>query len=136
MNNENNPVVLCEEDYNLLKQMVTVSGDKATDKMSLAHEVSRAIIVKNDAFPPNTIRLGSKVMIEDIDTGKTHAFTIVMPGKAVLNEKKISVLTPMAAAIIGFREGDEVEWQMPSGLKKLKVKEVVNSNSIQQEADL
>lgn len=133
MNNENNPVVLCEEDFNRLKQIINLTGAKSSDKMSLAYEVSRAIVVKNDAFPPNTIRLGSKVKIEDIDTLKTHEFTIVMPGGVEIKEKKISVLTPMAAAIIGFREGDEVVWKMPSGLKRLKVLEVINNNAVHQD---
>ena len=68
MNNELNPVVLCEEDFSKLKQLVSLSGSAKQDEMSLAHEIARAIIVKNDSFPPNTIRIGSTVSIEDVRT--------------------------------------------------------------------
>lgn len=126
MNNDRNPVVLCEEDYNKLKQIINIHGTKEADEMSLAYEVGRAIIVKDDAFPSNTVRLGSKVKVEDVETSKAHEFMIVMPEEADMKEKKVSVLTPMAAAIIGFREGEEAVWQMPAGLKQLKVLEVIN----------
>ena len=104
MNNELNPVVLCEEDFSKLKQLVSVPAAKA-DEMSLAYEIGRAIIVKNESFPPNTIRIGSKVCIEDAETKKLHEFTIVLPSAADIKRKFISVLSPMATAIIGFRQG-------------------------------
>ena len=124
MNNELNPVVLCEEDFSRLKQLVPLTGSEKAEEMSLAHELSRAIIVKDDAFPPNTIRIGSTVSVEDVETSKLHKFTIVMPSVADIKKKFVSVLSPIAAAIIGFREGEEVTWKMPSGLKRLRIKEV------------
>ncbi|HLO39047.1 MAG TPA: GreA/GreB family elongation factor [Lacibacter sp.] len=124
MNNELNPVVLCEEDFSKLKQLVSFSGPGRSDDMSLAHELARAIIVKNESFPPNTIRIGSKVSIEDVETKKLHEFIIVMPSAADIKRKFISILSPMATAIIGFRQGEEVIWKMPSGLKRILIKEV------------
>ena len=124
MNNELNPVVLCEEDFSKLKQLVSLSGSAKQDEMSLAHEIARAIVVKNDSFPPNTIRIGSTVSIEDVETKKLHEFTIVMPSLADIKRKFVSVLSPMAAAIIGFRKGEEVVWKMPSGLKRIVIKDV------------
>lgn len=124
MNNELNPVILCEEDFSKLKQLVSLSGSNRSDEMSLAHELARAIIVKNDSFPPNTIRIGSKVSIEDVETRKLHEFIIVMPSAADIKRKFVSILSPMATAIIGFRQGEEVVWKMPSGLKRILIKEV------------
>ncbi|QNA43070.1 GreA/GreB family elongation factor [Lacibacter sediminis] len=124
MNNELNPVVLCEEDFSKLKQLVALPGSAKQGEMSLAHEIARAIIVKNDSFPPNTIRIGSTVCIEDVETKKTHEFTIVMPSAVDIKRKFVSILSPMAAAIIGFRQGEEVIWEMPSGLKRILIKEV------------
>jgi len=97
--------------------------DKKTEEQdnTLAYELSRASIVKDEDFPENTIRIGSKVKILDIAAQKEKDFQIVMPGEADIQAKKISILTPMAAAIIGFRTGDEVAWKMPSGMKQLKV---------------
>ena len=127
MNNDKNPVVLCEGDYKKFSEILNLKQtSNASHEMSLAHEISRAIIVKDNAFPPNTIRINSKVVVKDIDTKKEIDFQLVMPAEADARDKKISILSPMAAAIIGFREGDEVDWQMPAGMKHLKILQVSN----------
>ncbi len=125
MKTDTNPVILCEEDYNKLSHILNLQT-VAADEMTLAYEVSRAIVVKDNAFPNNTTRIGSHVTILDIDTGKEKVFQVVMPGEADMKAQKVSVLSPMAAAIIGFRAGEEVTWKMPAGLKKLKIVTVQN----------
>lgn len=134
MNTEKNPVTLCEEDFRLLKQLVGISLVNDNEEMTLAYELSRAIVVKDDAFPLHTIRLNSAVRIEDTATKKVTDLTIVMPPHADIKQKKISILTPMAAALIGFKKGDEVEWRMPSGLKKYKILDVTNPVRAEQVA--
>jgi len=134
MDNSKNPVVLCEEDYQKLKQLIgTPNVSEATPEMSLAHEIGRAIVVKDSAFPSNTIRINSTVRVLDVQSGRENQFQIVMPGEADMKQKKISVLTQMSAALIGFREGDEVVWKMPAGLKTLKVLEVRNEAALQRQ---
>lgn len=125
MKTDTNPVILCEEDYNKLSHLLNLQA-AATDEMTLAYEVSRAIVVKNNAFPHNTIRIGSHVTVMDAATNKEKSFRIVMPGEADVKAQKVSVLSPMAAAIIGFREGEAVTWKMPAGLKHLKIISVQN----------
>ena len=135
MNKEKNPVLLCEEDFRLLKQLVGISlVNDMEEEMTLAYELSRAIVVKDNALPPDTVRLNSGVQVQDMSTNKITGLTIVMPPHADIKQKKISILTPMAAALIGFRKGDEVEWRMPSGLKKYKILEVKDPVQAEQEA--
>ena len=134
MNAEKNPVLLCEEDFRLLKQLVGISLVNDNEEMTLAYELSRAIVVKDNALPPDTVRLNSNVRVQDMASKKNTDLTIVMPPYADIKQKKISILTPMAAALIGFRKGDEIEWKMPSGMKKYKVLEVTNPVKAEQEA--
>lgn len=54
---------------------------------------------------------------------------IVMPSQSNINEGKVSILAPLCVAVIGFKENDEVEWQLPSGIKTLKVIAVTNSKN-------
>lgn len=123
----NNPVVLCEEDYQALSDLLNLNGTSGDpEEMTLAYEVKRAIVTKNSAFPPNTIRIGSMVTVLDTGRNKQMEFQVVLPKDADMKARKVSILTPMAAAIIGFREGDEVSWKMPSGMKELKVVKVEN----------
>ncbi|RYD56247.1 MAG: transcription elongation factor GreAB [Sphingobacteriales bacterium] len=122
---ELNPVIMTEEDYNLLKPYVGMLPD-SNDEMSLAHELKRAVIVKKEAFPLHAIKLNSRVSVLDQDTQKVFEFVIVMPGNADMKLNKISVLTPMGAALIGFRKGEEVKWKVPAGLKRFRILDVSN----------
>jgi len=120
-----NPVLITEEDYQLLKPFAKSNSQEG--EMSLSEELKRAIIVQKDAFPEHAVRLNSKVTVMDLATEKLLEFTLVMPGHADLQAKKISILTPMGAALIGFRKGDQVQWQLPKGLKTFKIMEVKNN---------
>lgn len=122
---ELNPVIITEEDYKLLKPYVDKLPDR-NEEMSLAHELKRAVIVTKDAFPKHCIKLNSRVSILDLDTQKVLEFTIVMPEHADIKQNKISVITPMGAALIGFRKSEEVRWKVPAGLKRFRILDVVN----------
>lgn len=123
--NQQNAVVMTEEDFNLLKPYFNKTSDR-NNEMSLANELSRAVIVKKDAFPPHGIKLNSKVSVLDLSTDKVMEFTLVMPAHADMKQQKISILTPIGAALIGFRKGEEVVWKVPAGLKTFRILEVEN----------
>lgn len=119
-----NPVVLTEADYQLLRPYMSRLSEN--DEMSLAHELKRAIIVQKDAFPAHGIGINSKVVVEDMDTHQTSEWIMVMPEFADIKQRKVSVLAPLATALIGFRKGERVTWMMPGGLRHLYIKDVIN----------
>lgn len=123
--NQQNAVVMTEEDFNLLKPYFNKTPDR-NNEMSLANELSRAVIVKKDAFPAHGIKINSKVSVLDLDTEKVMEFTLVMPEHADMKQQKISITTPIGAALIGFRKGEEVVWKVPAGLKTFRILEVEN----------
>lgn len=123
--NEKNAVIITEADFNLLKPYYNKKADPTKD-MSLANELSRAVVVKEEDFPEYGIRLNSKVQLLDFHTQMKMEFTIVMPQYADMRQNKISILTPMGAALIGFRKGEWVEWKVPAGWKKFQILEVHN----------
>lgn len=123
--NEKNAVVITEADFNLLKPYYNKKADPSKE-MSLANELSRAVIVKEEAFPLYGIRLNSKIQLLDLNTQMKIEFTIVMPQFADMRQNKISILTPMGAALIGFRKDEFVEWKVPAGLKKFQILNVIN----------
>lgn len=124
--NAKNPVVITEEDYQLLKAYIS-DDIPQENEMTLSGELKRAVVVTKDAFPKHTIRINSKVSVLDLDTNRVIEFTIVMPAHADMRDNKISILTPMAAAMIGFRKGEEVKWKVPAGLKRFRILDVSNN---------
>lgn len=123
METSNNNVVLSEEDYNILRNHVTPNPD---NPMSLAYELSRAEVVKKDKVPADRVRINSQVTIQDQQSKIKTTVTIVEPAQADMKQQKISFLTPIGSALIGFKIGDEVEWKMPVGVRTYKILEVTN----------
>ena len=124
-NNKKNLVILGEDDFRLLKQFTeNFSPNADSSEMTLSYELNRAIIVENNELPEDSIRLNSRVRVRELVSNKELEFSIVMPAFANIKEQKISVLTPMGAAIIGLCKGEKVEWKMPAGMKKFEILDV------------
>ena len=121
---ELNPVIMIEEDYRALKRYAGTSFKE--DVLSLARELDRAIIVRKDAFPSHAIRLHSTVSLQETNTNKRVSFAIVLPDEADISARKISALTPLAVAIIGFRQGEEVTCKLPGGTRHFRIEQVQN----------
>lgn len=121
--NDRNPVIISEGDFEIIKNLVGHPSEGASE-MSLAYELSRAIVVRKEAFPPHTIGLNATVSVLDLDTKAEKTFTLVTPSLANIQKGNISILSPMGAAVIGFRKGEEVVWKMPGGLKRFRILDV------------
>ena len=120
---------LTSTDYNILRELVKNAKD-ATNIREIAlltQELDRAIVNKEDVFDESIVRIKSRVTVEDLSTKQQMKLQIVMPSQSNIKEGKVSILAPICVAIIGFKENDEVEWQLPSGIKTLKIIAVSNT---------
>ncbi|RYG51343.1 MAG: GreA/GreB family elongation factor, partial [Chitinophagaceae bacterium] len=77
--------------------------------------------------------LNSWVMVEEQLTGKRLEFRLVLPKEANLGKHKLSVFAPLGIALMGYRKGQLVKWQMPSGEKLFHIRDVQNSKQLQDE---
>jgi transcription elongation factor GreA len=66
----------------------------------------------------------STVFVEDLESGEKVSYQIVGVDEADLKEKKVSITSPIARALIGKYAGDIVEVQAPSGIREYEVLEV------------
>ena len=66
----------------------------------------------------------STVDLEDLESGQKVTYQIVGEDEADLKEKKVSVTSPIARALIGKYAGDVVEVNAPSGVREYEVLEV------------
>jgi transcription elongation factor GreA len=70
------------------------------------------------------IVFGSTVRLEDLESGEEVTYQIVGVDEADLKEKKVSITSPIARALIGKFAGDVVEVQAPAGIREYEVLEV------------
>lgn len=94
----------------------------------LSNELKKAEIIDDALLPANVVRLGSTVVVKDVMSNRDLTVTIVLPQQANIKEKKVSVLAPVGTALIGFKKGQTVSWNVPSGKKDFKIMNVINTN--------
>jgi transcription elongation factor GreA len=64
---------------------------------------------------------GSTVEIEDLDMEVKFTYQIVGDDEADIKDKKISINSPLAKAMIGKEEGDAIDFESPGGLKNYEI---------------
>ena len=95
------------------------------DVRELVVEIQRASVVPAAEIPAEVITMNSRARLLDLDQGATLEYTLVYPQDADFAEGKISVLAPIGAAMLGYRVGDEIDWIVPAGLRRLRVEAVL-----------
>jgi regulator of nucleoside diphosphate kinase len=80
----------------------------------LAREMNRANVVPDDADLRGVIHMGSQVRYCDDRTGDVRDVVLVYPHEAQIALKRLSVLTPVGAALIGLSVGQSIEFQTPA----------------------
>ena len=135
MQKGNNKLVLLRDDYKLLISYLNGwHGKSAFDRRNaeeLHTELKKAKLVSKDAFPPDVVRLNSTVRIKTEGKDEIMELILVTPDKADIKERKISIMAPIGTALIGFRQGQKIRWQVPGGKKTFTIIEV--NNNIKQE---
>lgn len=86
-------------------------------------ELERASIKPDAEMPEDVVQLGSVV---DIDTpfGKKDGLEIVMPEQGDYQRKRLSVISPMGSALIGYAKGDVVTWPLRIGEQAIMIEKV------------
>ena len=90
----------------------------------LKTELERALVVDGAHVTADFVTMHARVQILDLSNGHREQYTLSYPAEANVSERRISVLAPLGTALLGYREGDEVEWEMPGGLRRLLIERV------------
>lgn len=126
-------LILEKKEYVLLKKLMNLSGyhKDVTYKKSIAklnNELKTAVVKDDKDMPTDVIRFNSIVTIT-AEEGWQKSFQLVKPSDSDLSNKKLSILTPMGTAVIGYAKGDTLLWEFPAGEKTLTVTNVEQKNN-------
>jgi regulator of nucleoside diphosphate kinase len=123
-----NPIHVTSHDKRLLEDLLAESealrSQPRADLTAVAEELKRAVIVEPHEIPDDVITMNSRSELVDLDTGETVIFTLAFPAQANIEAGKISVLAPIGAGMLGYRVNDEFEWQVPDGVRRMRVKQI------------
>ncbi len=119
---------ITKADYEKLQRLIEGMRSAGSFDMKylnvLEEELGEAEIVEPEAIPPDVVTMNSEVRLKDLDSGDTVVYRLVFPTQA-RTENSISILAPIGMAMLGYQEGDIIEWPVPRGIRRLKVLEVL-----------
>ncbi len=118
-------IYITEADMQRLRPLIEGIKNSRDDLRALETELKQARIVTPADVPPDVITMNTKARLRDLDTGEEMVFTVVFPGNASIEHDRISVVAPIGTAMLGHRVGDEFSWEVPAGLVRLRVEEVL-----------
>ena len=125
-----NKICITEFDMKRLKGLIKFAEERWNKRVvqyldGLDKELDRAEVFMPEEIPTDVITMNSTFRLRDLDSGEETVYTLVFPAMADSMKGKISILAPVGTAVLGCRVGDTVEWEVPSGLKKLRVKRII-----------
>jgi regulator of nucleoside diphosphate kinase len=122
-------IIINRLDYTRIKNCINDAREfrsvSRAEADSLLKELEAAKIVEPKDVPADVVTMNSIVKLSFLNNNKQIQFQIVYPKQANLKENKISIFSPIATALIGYKVGDQVEWLVPAGLTKLRIDEII-----------
>ena len=76
----------------------------------LLEEIERAELHEPETLPETVVTIGSQVDFVDERTSQLRTVELVLPARANIAEGRISILTPMGAALYGLMAGQSIDW--------------------------
>ena len=91
----------------------------------LQYKLANADIIIPDKLNKDKAVFGSKVLLENIETGEDVQYQLVGSDESDIEKGRISVSSPLGQAILGKRPGDELTLQVPGGKRVYELVEIL-----------
>lgn len=112
-------IVVTTSDFERLQRVLSSHDGAGVDRLDI--ELARAEVVDPHEVPSDVVTMNSEVVSEDLATGVKRTVRIVYPEDADAQQGRVSVLAPLGSALLGLGVGQEIEWRMPQGIRRLRV---------------
>ena len=126
---KSNSIIVTQLDYQRLRQLVN-SGDSrnkssAENLHRLIMEIEKAKKVKSTRIDSDVVTMNTELEFTDLDNNTTRRLKLVYPQQADISRGCVSILAPIGTALLGYKKGDIVKWDVPSGKKRFLIKEII-----------
>jgi transcription elongation factor GreA len=92
--------------------------------LELEDKISRAEVIDPSALNGKDVKFGATVTLADDDTDEKATYQIVGEDEADIKDRRLSITSPLARALIGKTVGDSVEVTTPGGSKSYEITKV------------
>ncbi|HIC96230.1 TPA: transcription elongation factor GreA [Candidatus Bipolaricaulota bacterium] len=90
----------------------------------IERQLRAARIIEPERAPSERVRLGSRVRLLELRSGREVEYTLVTPAEAAPAEGKVSLASPLGQALLERRVGEEVEVKAPAGPLSYRILEI------------
>jgi len=112
-------IVVTSRDLQRLQALIRGSASGVVDQLD--EELERAEVVAPGEVPRDVVTMNSEVTFEDTGSGVQRSVRVVYPEAADAARGLISILSPLGAALLGLRVGQEFDWIMSQGNRRVRV---------------
>ncbi|MGA1849511.1 nucleoside diphosphate kinase regulator [Sphingobium yanoikuyae] len=125
------PIHIVESEADMISDLAWAARDRFPDvSQLLLEEVGRAQLCSRAALPADVAAMGSTILYRDGARGMPRRVELVYPSHADVALGRISILTPVGAALIGMRAGNAILWPDRDGhLRDIMVDAVVQAEA-------
>ena len=83
--------------------------------------LENARIISEDEIRSDQVGIGTKVILEDTETGSFETYTLVSPAEVDLLQNRIGIDSPVGAALMGHAKGETILVQAPAGKIRYRI---------------
>ena len=116
-------------DYHAAKERMQFVQSRLADLRSRLSKLSDIDLSK---IPNDCVGLGSRVEVEDLDSGDSDVYELVVPDAMDLDLGHISVASPIGQALMGTNVDDEVEVRLPLTTRNLRIKQLTTIHELSE----
>ena len=99
----------------LIRRFATSAGERLDEELARAHVVTPREVASD------VVTMNSEVTFEDVATGFQRTVRLVYPEYTDILKGNISVLSPLGLALLGLSVGQEFEWIMQQGRRRVRI---------------
>ena len=113
------PIAIDADHFARLSALSSLTSGPMTDVCEyLREELDRAHVLPVEKLRPDIVSLGSKVEFRDEQTGKIQEVILVYPHDADIARRRVSVLTPVGAALLGLSVNQTISFRTRTGERR------------------
>lgn len=110
-------IIIGDADLPRLREVVEnhLCGRDRVAAERLEEELDRAVVVPQAQVPPRVATMEARIVFEETEHERRREITLCYPRDADPSRGRISILAPVASALLGLGVGDAIDWPMPDG---------------------
>ena len=113
------PIAIDANHFARLSALSSLTSGSMTEVCEyLREELDRARVLPAEKLRPDIVSLGSQVEFRDEQTGKIQEIILVYPLDADIARRRVSVLTPVGAALLGLSVNQTISFRTRTGERR------------------